>query len=324
MVNQLKINAPLRIDFCGGYSDLPKIVRLTGSSILNAAIDLYHDKERKRKLKFYLLHNKKIQNKKKAYSLNYKPIISNNTNKFLNSYYLYSEIHTSTGLGTSSSIAVMASYLKRYLKCNKEYLYSKCLLNSSVQFEKETLAIVGGIQDHIAAIHGGLNFIQIYSNDIQVLNIKKRDLFCDFIDREAIILFSKRNFSSSIIVKDIINDIRKNFKKINNIKNLNIQLFEIMKESYELNEIFNIIQKSWFIRKELSKLAINKTLNSIIELIKDDLYCYHSVGAGGAAMVIYPKEHSLLHINNKIGQFKLNGMIKCYYPKINWSGVQKC
>lgn len=335
-----KIEAPLRIDFCGGYTDIPEIHKVTGMAIANLAIDLYKDYFRKQKV-IFCISNKKNYHNMRLHELNLLNLLENHfSNSFSFNYSnkltIENEIPVSTGLGSSSALSAMlitAYFVNIGLEINN--IRNK-IFQEALNFERNTMNIIGGFQDYISAIFGGYNYITGLCDSVEDKNIyhtKIHNLLEDYINTSVFIIYSPRTYNSSIIIKNIIHQLltsnnRLILENIMEIKNSNIDFNKILLSIHpniisNLNKLFDKINKSWEHQKKLSGFIKNNALSIVEDELKEEACAIHGIGAGGGTIAIYGREDKSELINEKIKILTNKLKIKCFYPKVNNFGI-KC
>ncbi len=175
MLQHATLTAPLRIDFCGGYTDIAEISEVTGTAIANLAIDLYTDIARTHPVAF-AVHSgvsSHLGGQSKAefaeLSSSVAPLFSalhTYAQLQLGQSVDYSQLLTievavpvSMGLGVSSALSVLLTSAARlHQGWDLPTIRSHAFRDAQV-FEKDILQVSGGYQDFIPAIYGGYNFI---------------------------------------------------------------------------------------------------------------------------------------------------------------------
>jgi galactokinase/mevalonate kinase-like predicted kinase len=337
MVNKstIKIEAPLRIDFCGGFTDVEEINKMIGTSITNVAIDLYRDVGRNQKINFNIslsfIRNSEKKSESKPY---YKQFLSSSIIEYSKLDDDFSEIvdlnfdlPVSTGLGTSGTISVLLIAAANAYKGSVQDFTE--LLRNAQEFERYFLKIKGGCQDFISAINGGYNFITIPIGkpaEIRVRNCKVSTALQSYVNENVFIVYSKRKFSSGEILNDIIRKVNLEDGGIEFLKRIKIcnEIFNRCLNISSMRIKFEILKKTIEETSLLRDAISNASKNESLEIIKDELlnfiYCSHTAGAGGSCLIIYGIEKFKNEILDKILNREELGL-NVFFPKVNNHGL---
>jgi len=221
-----RIEAPLRIDFCGGYTDLAEISQVTGTAIANLAIDLYRDPARTEKIRFEVWvrpHNAPTAacEDDSSYSpsrdlLAYLKTFLGSDGDLVDRLELHIHTPVSTGLGASGALSAMLTAAGRFCQGWGWAKIRDQSFHDAQRFEKEVMQVKGGYQDFISAIYGGYSYIAANPEDEDLASLKGRDRFqllncpvqdsriTQYFNRHVFVVYSKRRSSSSDIIDDIV------------------------------------------------------------------------------------------------------------------------
>ncbi len=175
MLQRATLTAPLRIDFCGGYTDIAEISKVTGTAIANLGIDLYRDLARTHPVAFAV--HSGIPSHLGAQSKTEFAELSDSVSPLFRALHTYAQLHlgqsvdysqlltikvavpVSMGLGVSSALSVLlTSAVRLHQGWDLPTIRNHAFRDAQV-FEKDILQVSGGYQDFIPAIYGGYNFI---------------------------------------------------------------------------------------------------------------------------------------------------------------------
>ena len=288
---------PLRISFFGGGTDISSFYKKYNGEVFSTTINKYiyvtvkeHGEifSEKYRLNYFVSENKKKIN-------DIKNNIIRETIKYLKidrPLYISSvgDLPNKSGLGSSSSFTV--GLIKALYEFESKKISKKNLAELACRIEIEVLKNPIGKQDQYAAAFGGVNCITFLKNSKVKVNFKKKyENFIKELFKNSLLLYTgiTRNASKILNVQqkepDILNkltEIKKvcnNFLKIKN-KDLSIDLFR------------KHLEKSWEIKKNLTKT----TTNSIIDRIHKDAKLNGAkslkllgAGGGGFFLVIIDK-----------------------------------
>lgn len=259
-----KVAAPLRIDFCGGYTDIGEICQITGTAIANLAIDLYWDEARTQPVTFEVvtctdqLEPRLIDEAERQLlqSLgNYGRSSLGVNVEYTRCLRFNSQVPVSMGLGTSSAVSVMLTSAAQFHQgWHMEQVRQQAFQEAQI-FEKEVLQVKGGFQDFIPAIYGGYNYITAKAEDedlqlvknpatVSIQNDSVNPAMTDYCDRCLFIIYALRRSSSSKIIDDIVTKSQQQ-----------TDIVEVARQIYHYNQMFH--QQFTAIGQELPTTPIN-------------------------------------------------------------------
>ncbi|MCS6815452.1 MAG: hypothetical protein NZ772_18020 [Cyanobacteria bacterium] len=222
-MQSLKLTAPLRIDFCGGYTDIAEISKVTGTAIANVAIDLYRDAARTQPVLLQVLLNRADGANGTEEELRLLSALNTYAQTYLQtdmdyrqSLQLQVQVPVSMGLGVSSTLSVLLTSAARLhqgwdLATIRDHAFRDAQL-----FEKDILQVKGGYQDFIPAIYGGYNWITAESggqgdglikdpDTVAIATYPVPPAIATYLNTCVVIVYSLRPASSSKIIDDIVN-----------------------------------------------------------------------------------------------------------------------
>lgn len=214
--------APLRIDFCGGYTDIAEISRVTGTAIANVAIDLYTDPARTRPVLFQVLLNRADGVNSTDEEQRLLSALNTYAQRYLQTDIDYRQclqvqvqVPVSMGLGVSSALSVLLTSAARWhqgwdLATIRDHAFRDAQL-----FEKDILQVKGGYQDFIPAIYGSYNWITADSGGqgdglikdpetVTIATYAVPPAIATYLNTCVVIVYSLRPASSSKIIDDIV------------------------------------------------------------------------------------------------------------------------
>src|SRR5208283_4502723 len=147
------VRAPVRIDFAGGWTDVPPYSDEEGGTVVNAAINKY-------------VEGKIIIDKEDKIGVEYR-----------------SDIPASSGLGTSAAMNIV------WLKLINNDLNVADVAEKSFWLEK-LLGISGGRQDQYAAAFGGINYMTFHMDKVEVHPIKLTKSFLHQLEEHLVLCYT--------------------------------------------------------------------------------------------------------------------------------------
>ncbi len=192
-----KVQAPVRIDFAGGTTDISYFANKYGGAVLNAAINRYVIG--------------KIVKSDKSVHLEY----TGNT-------------PTSSGLGTSGVMNLVWLALISQIKLKRKEgikFNTKKELAEKVYDLEQAMGIVGGKQDQYAAAFGGINFLEFKKDKVNITHLKLDDKFVKELENNLVLVYTGKPHFAGSANKNMID----NIKKGKGVENL-IRIRDIAKE----------------------------------------------------------------------------------------------
>lgn len=283
------IKAPLRISLGGGGTDLPWWYKNNGGYLISASIDKY----------VHIIGSKRLYDDKiwLSYSLNE---ITNNLSKIKNEIFRECmritdikksiEIHSisdvpgNSGLGSSG--AFISSLLYFLYKLKNKKLDKKKLAELACKIEMHNLKKNSGKQDQYISIYGGLREIWIdRKGNVKINKIKISDDNIVNLQKKLLLVYTNISRKSHNVLSSQKKTYENNKSKIKSymkeIQNIGFHTKSILEKNKfdELGELFNC---HWLIKKKLSPIMINKEIENKRDLL---LHMGFSgvklIGAGG-------------------------------------------
>lgn len=337
MVNYFKIHAPLRIDFCGGFTDVEELAAFAGSSIANVAIDLFRDEQHREAVEFSVERvTGEIQPPTQPahkWLLETLTTFYGNMLDFQQHLRINVDVPISTGLGTSGALCVLLIAAAR--QClNKQTDIGNELWQDAKKYENSILKIKGGHQDFISVVNGGYNFITTPVHDFQAMRIQQcrpNESFSTYFNEHCVIVYAKRRQTSSHILEYVIENAKGQSlfsSMLVKIKEYNEMFHKIATSSKSLdhtmlNKLCDCINGSSAIRETLTA---HDAKNDILDIVREDLqpfvHCSHPAGGGGGAIVFYGKPQYRNSITDRLKKHATSLEIKYYFPKISNEGLR--
>jgi len=311
---------PYRISLFGGGTDYPEWYCKYGGAIISGTINKYIYISVRDLPNFfehkYRISYSKIEEVKNLNQIKHIPI-----KKMLKYFELENnglEIHydgdlpSKSGMGSSSSFVVglfKALYEKKYTK----FITKKNLSLKSIYLEQKVLNETVGIQDQIAASHGGFSFIKI--NTKGNYKIKNFDIkISNKIEKNLFLVYTNVSRVANDIAKTYVHKLRKN-KMLHDLQ----QITEEVNRNFcdnNIDKIDNYLNYSWEIKKKLSKLVSNSSIDNLYQYgLKIGATGGKLLGAGGGGFFLFfvPKDNQKKYLKimkkkktKKIKNFKNN------------------
>ena len=293
-------STPLRISFAGGGSDFYDFFSLHEGAFVSSTIN--------KEIKVTVKRHSNIFNEK--FRINYSSSeIKNKLEDIENDiareciklagidYPLYistiADLPEKSGLGSSSSFCV--GLLKALFELEGKKLNNQELYEASVEVEINTLKKPIGIQDQLAAVHGGFNFFKILKDgsvEIKKLNNNPNNIIPKIFNNLVLIWTSIQRNSSDILYEQEKN-ISKNIDNIKSIKKLAYDFWDLINKDFNPKNIGELLDKGWNNKIKLASKISNNEIGKLYEKCKNlGSYGGKLSGAGGGGFLLMAIEES--------------------------------
>jgi D-glycero-alpha-D-manno-heptose-7-phosphate kinase len=302
----IRSRAPLRIGLAGGGTDISSYSDKYGGAILNATISVFAYASLKTR------NNGKIVLKSidKAEAIECKSVthlepdgnfdlIKGVYNRVVKEFtqaplsfelVTYVDVPAGSGLGTSSTLVV--AILGVFVEWLGLQLGEHDIAHLAYEIERVELGFSGGKQDHYAAVYGGFNFMEFYSNDKVIVNslrIKKEHI-CE-LEFNLVLYYSGMSRLSSKIIE----------AQSENVKNTRISTIEamsklkdqskLMKELIlkgEFEDFGEILDFGWQHKKQTAIEVSNSMIDEIYDSARKAGATGGKIsGAGGGGFMFF-------------------------------------
>jgi D-glycero-alpha-D-manno-heptose-7-phosphate kinase len=250
----IKVKAPVRIDFAGGWTDVPPYCEEVGGTVVNATIDKY-------------VEGKFVIDEQDRITVQYR-----------------SDIPISSGLGTSATMNVV------WLKLVKSQVENFEIAEKSFWLEK-LLGIAGGRQDQYASAIGGINYMTFNMDQIHVSPIAISPSFIQEMEKNMVLCYTgKSRLSSNIIMVVMKNFKEGNPETIAGLTEIRTaaQKMKPALEKGNLKEFAELINLNWDGQKKLSPEVSTTQIESLFRLAyANGAIAGKACGAGGGGSLLF-------------------------------------
>lgn len=285
------VKIPLRISFSGGGYDFTKQLKENNLKIFSVNINKYIH------ISLKLINSSKIKINNQILNKNYNfdsfkdinsRLIHNDlvlmTIKFFKPSYgfemdITSDVHTGTGLGSSS--AIVFGLAKIFNSKGKLGLNNLDLSSISYKIERIFFKIVGGWQDQLALTKAGFKLINIENKKISSKKLYSNDQFINQLQNNSIIVkFGKSRFSSDIQKKNLI--LKRN---LTNQNKMTLNLVEKFEEG-DYIEFSRVLKRIWAKKNLKFKNSKNIKLKNLYQTLENlNIDSFKMLGAGESGYI---------------------------------------
>lgn len=212
---EIHARAPLRIDFAGGFTDVPPFCDREGGCVLNATISKYSYGALTQRSD----HLVQIESVDFGVLVDYDPselphyngvmdivkaavhkVKTKGSNGF--NLLLHSDVLPGTGLGSSSSVMVMlVGLIKEYENLS---LSEHEIAQLAFDIERNDLHIKGGYQDQYAATFGGFNYMEFRDGRVVVNPLRVRREVVNELEHNLLLCYTGATRLSAQIIDDVV------------------------------------------------------------------------------------------------------------------------
>lgn len=284
---------PLRISFFGGGTDIDYFYKKKFGEVFSTTIDKY----------IYVTVKEHSNIFAQKYRLNYSvserkndiKSIKNNiireTLKYLKidrPLYISSigDLPNKSGLGSSSSFIV--GLIKALFELEGKIITKKKLAEMACYIEIKVLKNPIGKQDQYAAAYGGVNHYSFLKNSEVKITSKK--IYVNFIKKifkNSMLLYTGITRNSSEILGAQKKE-KHTFENLLKIKKICNEFINTKKNQINLNTFIKYLERSWQIKKDITKKMTNPRIDKIYKLL--EIYGARGIkllGAGGGGFFFF-------------------------------------
>ena len=324
---------PYRISFFGGGTDYPQWYLKNGGEVISTTINKYIYISCRYLPPFFEHKHRIVYTKIELVNkinqirhLAVKGVLKHyNVKEGLEIHY-DGDLPARSGMGSSSSFmvglinAVNSLYGK---KLNKEMLSKK-----SIYIEQKILKENVGSQDQIAASYGGFNSIKFYpGGKYKVTKISTDINYLKNLNKNLILLYTGVKRTANDVASTYINKLNKEKKSQMHdvLQNLE-EAKKIIKYKKNPNDFGELLNKTWMIKKSLSKSVTNEAIDDLYNsAIKNGALGGKLLGAGGGGFFLfyvpqYRQKRFIKNFNKFVNipfQFSFNGSETIFGPRLN-------
>jgi len=304
----IKSRAPIRIDFAGGWTDVPPFSEKEGGAVINATINRYtyatcvprKGNEIKIISADFDIFLEVKSFKKLEYDGNLdmiKAAIKKLNIKRGLDLYVRCDAPPGSGTGSSASIGVCLIGLLNHLQETK--LSNHEIANLARELEIRELKIAGGKQDQFAAAFGGINFLEFYDPAVSLSRLRLPDNVINELEKHLVICYTGKSRLSGDIIQTVMGSyskgIKKTVKALRNIKRITYEMKNALL-SGDLKAFAELMTENWENQKQLDKSTTNPQIDSLFEIaFRNGAIGGKALGAGGGGCILFycgiNKEH---------------------------------
>lgn len=329
-MEKIKVIAPTRIDFSGGFTDVEPFSSYATGEVVNAAINRYSHVYLKRrkddKIDIWSHDLKKklcITRENIVYDGNLdllKAVIKElNFSSGLEGE-IYSDVPSASGLGTSASVCVALVYALTRLEDKimpKEEI-------AETAYKIESLINRGGRQDQYAAALGGINYM-IFGNErkIEKINLTKKTI--KTLEKKLCLVYTGKTHLSGSLINDVMGNYENKLKEttfaLYNLKRIP-SLMKVELEQGNIDLVGKLIAENWENQKRLDNSITNSEIDKYFDYLKNETCGGKATGAGGGGSLLFVAKNNRKDILERLFFYIANKKLNHLKFKFDFQGVR--
>lgn len=264
---------PFRISFFGGGTDYYDYFSEYGGCVLSTTIDKYCYLSMRNLPPFFDYKNQftysKIERFDKAEEVNH-PLVRAAL-KYMPTDGIQiaydADLPACSGIGSSSAFAV--GLLQSLHALRGEYPDKMTLAKEAIYLEREMCKEAGGVQDQLAAAHGGFSLICFDKNGYKVRPVTFSEETKKQLKSNLLLAFTGfTHFSGEIAVKQQKN-IPATISQLDEMKSLVFEAEKMLSEG-KVNDFGRLLDHTWMLKRSLSDSISNSLIDEFYEKAKEN------------------------------------------------------
>ena len=167
----------------------------------------------------------------------------------------YADIPPNTGLGSSSAFTVGLIYAIYSLLGKMVSKYQ--IASEAAEIEVDILHRNMGKQDHFATAYGNLNILKFLPDEtVEIEPLLCKPRVRKIIEENTLLFYTSIKRDTSHILKQQNKFPESKRESLTRLRDLSVNLTEIINSGKQLHKFGNILHQSWLIKKNISKSHI--------------------------------------------------------------------
>ena len=285
---------PFRMSFFGGGTDMPDFFREHGGAVISTTFDKYCYVNVRHLPRFFDYSNEltysDIERVQTVDDIQHPAI--RNAMKMLDMHELRlsyeADLPARSGLGTSSSFAV--GMLNAFYALKGKYADKRKLSDDAIRLERVLCNEAGGWQDQIAAAYGGLNRINFFGDDYEVLPVIISPERKELLNNNLMMFFTGfTRFSSDVQRAANTSTSGDKIARLKQMLTLVDDAERILTEKdSDLDDFGRMLDLTWKLKRGSSKVVSTDEIDILYEKgIKAGALGGKLLGAGGGGFLIF-------------------------------------
>jgi D-glycero-alpha-D-manno-heptose-7-phosphate kinase len=335
----VRCQAPLRISFCGGGTDVPPYPELYGGCVLSCTIDKYaYVSMRSREIESVRVESRDLKRVMEftSHEDDTQPDLAMSIIRRFGETsldcYMHSDAPPGSGLGSSS--AMIVSLIGALAKRQGLHLTAYKIAELALVVEREDLQIAGGMQDQYAAAFGGFNFIEFAKDQVIVNQLRVPQETLDELHYNLLLCYTgKTRFSSNILQEQTDNVRVKDsvvLASLGHVKDLTLEMKKALLTG-NCRAFGDLLNQAWQLKRTFASAISNTQIDEMYwEALKAGALGGKLLGAGGGGYLLlfvpFMRRDSVQQVLEQMGgsvtdfQFDSRGVRTWIAPPELWFG----
>jgi D-glycero-alpha-D-manno-heptose-7-phosphate kinase len=290
---------PFRISFFGGGTDYPIYFKNHGGAVLSTSIDKYCYLTARYLPPFFdykiKLTYSKVECINDVNEIEHPSIKACMKYTNINNLSIIhdADLPARSGLGSSSSFTV--GLLNAIHGLKGEFIDAISLGKEAIHVEQDLIGENVGVQDQMAAAHGGFNIMEFSYDDVLVrplaVSSERKQLLNDYL---FLVYTGIPRFASRIAAEQI----KATPQKISELNEIHQMVYEgekILSSCRDITDFGRLLNEAWKMKRTLTNKISNDIIDKIYDIaIKNGAIGGKLIGAGGGGYVLLfapPEKH---------------------------------
>lgn len=308
-MNPIRSRAPIRIDFAGGWTDVPPFSEREGGAVVNATINRYTYAtlypRQDELIRILSADFEKFVEVANFRSIEYDGNLDliKAAVKVLNvetgmDIYVRCDAPPGSGTGSSSSISVALIGLLNYLQPRKLSPHEVAKL--ARRLEVHELLIAGGKQDYYATALGGVNFLEFDDPAVSNSRLHLSTSVLRDMEKHLILCYTGQSRLSGDIVKRVMGAYERGegrtTKALHNLKRIAYDTKDALM-SGDLHRFATLMTENWENQKALDSSTSNATIDRLFQVATAaGAAGGKACGAGGGGCLLFYSSENREHL----------------------------
>lgn len=308
-MNPIRSRAPIRIDFAGGWTDVPPFSEREGGAVVNASINRYTYAtlytRQDELIRILSADFEKFVEVASFRSIEYdgnldliKAAVKVLEVQAGMDIYVRCDAPPGSGTGSSSSISVALIGLLNYLQPRKLSPHEVAKL--ARQLEVHELFIAGGKQDYYAAALGGINFLEFEDPAVSNSRLHLSKPVLRELEKHLVLCYTGQSRLSGNIVRQVMGAYERGEKQtseaLHNLKRIAYEIKDALL-SGNLCQFARLLTENWKNQKALDSSTTNATIDRLFAAaISAGALGGKACGAGGGGCVLFYSNENKEHL----------------------------
>lgn len=273
--------APTRISFAGGGTDVSPFPETYGGAVVNATISIFMSARLRMRTDSRVIIHSNTRPKPIEYdnvsqlrydgTLDFIKAVAKTVHKRAEGFevYLYSPLPLCSGLGGSGAMCV--ALLDAFAHLNNRRLNNYELAEMAFDIETNELKNAGGRQDQYAASFGGFNHFEFHGKDhVRVNRLELHHAVKRVLNQALMLVWLGNRQTSGTIIEDQTTSLKnggQTLKAMQHSKELVPDMCEALSEA-DIPRIGRLINELWEDKKRFCSQVSNSYIEGIIEKLR--------------------------------------------------------